>query len=103
MEKDRKLLYKEYVNKPQNQYGYGVANGDKDAASMLKISNIALEYGDVVYLVSDGISDYIQFANADKINSMTLEELKLASDEQDVILNKAYSDDKTIIRIRVGA
>ncbi len=102
IEKDRTLLYEQFVNKSDNEFGYGVVNGDENAVACFKISHIELKSGDVLYLATDGVSDYVQFARGDKMNKMSLEEIFAASDEQDRITNVKYSDDKTLVRIFVG-
>ncbi len=102
VEKDRKLLYEKYVNKSDNDHGYGVVNGDENAVECFKISHIELKAGDVIYLTTDGAADYIQFAKGAKLNNLSLEEILNASDEQDKLVNVKYSDDKAVIRIFVG-
>lgn len=102
LEKNRELLYSRFVNNPNEDYSYGVVNGDKRAVDCLKISHIDLIDGDVVYLVSDGISDYPLYCKAKKVDVMSLEEIYENSLNQDVEMKKPYHDDKAIVRIFIG-
>lgn len=98
-ERDRELLMERFVNCPENEFGYGVANGDPRAAQCFKISHIDLEYGDTVYLISDGLSNFIQYSDGKKINEMSIEQIMSRSAEQDYAIGAAHCDDKTIVRI----
>jgi serine/threonine protein phosphatase PrpC len=100
-EKNRELLAKEYINNINEPYGYGVVNGNKDAYHYFDTAYINLNRNDIVYLVSDGISDYIEYNKNQIINSMSLEQLVEESNKQDDIMNKPYYDDKAIIRIKM--
>lgn len=100
LEKNRKHLYDNYVNK-FNKYSYSVANGDNDSILNFDFSYLKLENNDIIYLVSDGISDYIQFLKSCFFVNKNLKEIVFESDEQDIILLKTYFDDKSIIKICV--
>lgn len=100
-EKNRDKLYHEYANK-DNIYGYSIVNGDINADINLDFSFIKLEKGDTIYLVSDGVSDYIEFARSKYFNNMTLDDMLCESDKQDKLLLKSHFDDKTIIRIHIN-
>jgi len=102
-EHDRELLMSDYVNIKKSHYGYGVVNGDENAISYFNISYINLDRSDKIYLVSDGISDLIQYAKAEEFINLSLEEMILKSNEQDILMNKPYYDDKTIIRILIDS
>ena len=102
-EKDRALLMQSFVNCPANAYGYGVVNGDERAKDCFRVSHLDLEYGDAVYLVSDGISDYIQYSPGQTVNALPVEELFVRSAQQDRTVGKLHSDDKTIVRIRIDS
>lgn len=101
-EKDRSLLASKFINISSSPYGYGVINGQKGVIDYIDISYINLEKGDTIYLVSDGISDFIQFAKPTLFNSLELEEIINLSNIQDDELNKPYKDDKTILRIKIA-
>lgn len=100
-EKERQLLVKQYINNPDCPYGYGVVNGDPRAVNYFNVSYINLDRGDVAYLVSDGASDFIEFNKNGYINSLSLAEIIEESTKQDIELNKASIDDKSIIRIAI--
>ncbi len=102
IENNRPLLYSDYVNKADNEYGYGVINGDEGAVDCLKISYIDIKSGDVIYLASDGVSDYLQYSNGARINKQTAEEIFEQSTEMDELTGKRYSDDKTFIKLTIG-
>lgn len=100
-EKQRDLLYSEYVNIKKSPYGYGVINGDKNAIDYFNISYINLDLGDVIYLVSDGVSDLIEYAKVSSYINLSLEEIIEESIIQDKLMNKPYLDDKSIIKISI--
>lgn len=102
VEQDRDLLQKAYVNNKKNEYSYGVVNGNDDNAESFVISHIDLEFGDVLYLASDGISDYIQYSNPKKINELEMTNIMNKSREFDSDIDKPYFDDATMIRIKIG-
>ncbi|MBO5711944.1 MAG: TIR domain-containing protein [Acholeplasmatales bacterium] len=100
-EKNRTLLAQQYVNNIDEAYGYGVVNGQENAHHYFTTSYINLNRNDIVYLVSDGISDYIEYNKNEIINNMSLEKIVEESNKQDDIMNKPYYDDKAIIRIKM--
>lgn len=106
VENDRDKLAAEYVNHTENRYGYGVINGEEQAAKFLRVSHIALEPGDVVYLTSDGLSDYVEFAESGSYLSQSVEELERSSladyaalRELENSVARDYDDDRTVIKI----
>lgn len=101
-ERERNLLYDEYVNIKSSPYGYGVINGDKNAIEYFNISYINLDLGDVIYLVSDGVSDLIEYKKVNDYIDLSLEEIIDESIIQDKLMNKSHLDDKTIIKICIG-
>lgn len=74
VETQRKKLYDELVCK--DDYGYGVVNGNVNAYKYFAVSHIRLEAGDVVYLMSDGISDAVMYGNPAKIADYSPSRLK---------------------------
>ena len=99
---DREYIVANFVNNPDNDYGYGVVNGEEGAKHYFNVSYINLENGDKIYLVSDGISDLIQYAKVENFVNCSLEELMDKSTKQDTLMNKPYNDDKTIIVINIS-
>ncbi len=100
IENDRYKLYSEYVNKPENPYGYGVVNGDKNAVKFFAVSRLELETGDEIYLTSDGASDFIKYGGISKISKYSLDAVMKKEDERRSSLGKR-NDDKAVIRIRI--
>ena len=100
-ERDRELLALQYINNKDEPYGYGIVDGNKDAHHYFNISYMNLDRNDIVYLVSDGVSDYIEYNKNDLINSLSLNQIIEESNKQDIIMNKPYFDDKAIIRIKI--
>ena len=100
-EKDRNKLINDFINNNISPYGYAVANGEEEASKLVNFNYIKLEESDVIYLTTDGASDLIQFYKNEFINRLTLHELITESNNQDLLLNKSYFDDKTIIRIKI--
>lgn len=101
VEKDRYKLNSEFVNKHENFYGYGVVNGDKNASKFFAPAHIELETGDEIYIVSDGLSDYIKYGDVSKISKCSLKQLMEKEDERRAALGKR-TDDKAVIRIKIN-
>ena len=102
VEKDRALLAERYVNVVESPYGYGVVNGQEGATQYFCVSHVELERGDTVYLVSDGVSDFVQFAKPSLFNELPLEEIIRLSEIQDDELHKKEHDDKSVVRIHIA-
>lgn len=118
VERDRDLLQQKYINKPDNSYGYGVINGDDNAVNFFNVGHISLEYGDTIYLVSDGIADYIRYCNPGVYADMTIDEIISAAvrledelykekrsrskneNDKNSAAEECPHDDMSIIRIR---
>jgi len=113
-EKNRMQLENIYINK-KYKYGYCVANGDPDAKDNLKTGYIKLEVGDIIFMCSDGISEYL--LNADPLdyknkpikeiflNGQRFKEeveIKKKNIDSDNQFEKIKYDDRTIIRIEYG-
>lgn len=101
IEKDRYKLYSEYVNKPENPYGYGVVNGDKGAVNFFAVSRFELETDDEIYITSDGASDFIKYGGISKISRLSLDAIMKKEDERRASLG-TRNDDKAIIRIKIN-
>lgn len=102
-ENSRELLYKKFVNKKDNPYGYGVIDGDPEALEYFNISYINLDRADTIYLVSDGISDLIEYCKPEIIENLSIDELVEESFRQDELFEKPFNDDKSIIRIKIDS
>lgn len=102
IEKDRERLQKEFINHPQNRYGYGVINGDPAAQEFFHVSHLSIQYGDSIYLMSDGVSDYIQYCNPSEYEKMSVKDILSEARKAFHELNgpEAFCDDMTLIRIR---
>lgn len=99
LETDRKRLYDEIVNQPQAPYGYGVINGNPCAVKYFDIGYLKIEKGDIVYLMSDGVSDYIEYNKVKTYKYQSLPHIIQGSNRQDEEMMKPYFDDKSIIKI----
>lgn len=102
IERDRALLQRDYINNPANPYGYGVINGNPNAVKFFKVGHLSLEYGDTVYLVSDGVADYIRYCDYGVYADKTVEEIISAAVElEERLRGKGCShDDMAVIRIK---
>ena len=98
---NREQMVKKYVNSLTEEYGYGVVDGQEGAINYFKVSYLNLESNDRVYLVSDGISDLIQYAKVENYINLDFDELIEASNKQDLLMGKPYFDDKTIVIIDI--
>ncbi len=104
VESDRKTLQREYINNVNNPCGYGVVNGDERAEKFFNVSHISLEYGDVVYLLTDGVADYVRYSSYSSYASLSAQEIidqavefegKDEHDDMALIVVKWKSDLKT--------
>lgn len=95
-ESNRKLLYDRYVNKPENEHGYGVINGNTDVSHFFKVASIKLNPDDVIYLMTDGIHDYFVDRYDESFNAMSIS----AIFEKQRKSSPLKLDDRTMIRIR---
>lgn len=100
-EQNRKELVERFVNSKTEPYGYGVVDGQESAINYFKVSYVNLESNDKVFIVSDGISDLIQYEKVDNFINLSLNEMIIKSNEQDILMDKPYFDDKTIIKIDI--
>ncbi len=99
LEQERALLYREYVNNPANLNGYGVINGQPDAAALLSVTSVDVRDGDEFFLFSDGMYEFMRDYPVSFIQGKTATELialqgKFYSDKK--------ADDRTIIRIQIA-
>lgn len=94
-EKDRKLLYDKYVNNPSNEHGYGVVNGDAGVSSFFFAASFKLLPGDVVYVMTDGIKDFLTERFVSGFNDLDLQEIFDMQKESSFSL-----DDRTAIKIK---
>lgn len=99
-ERQRKLLYDEYVNRPENKNGYGVVNGDPGVVSFFNVTMIDLQTNDTLYFVSDGIYPFIAAFPPAMYNDLSPEEI--------LSLHKKYYptdkklDDRAIIKVCIA-
>ncbi len=100
-ERDRHWLMRDFVNQKDNEHNYGVVNGDENANGCFRVSHIDIRQGDVIYLTTDGLADYLQFARAKELNAKSMEEIFEASQELDALMTGGIGDDKTLIRITI--
>ena len=100
VERQRKLLYDEYVNRPENKNGYGVVNGDPGVVSFFNVTMIDLQTNDTLYFVSDGIYPFIAAFPPAMYNDLSPEEI--------LSLHKKYYptdkklDDRAIIKVCIA-
>lgn len=104
VEKDRAVLHEKYVNVSSNPFGYGVVNGEEGVNAFFNVSHLRLEFGDILYFVSDGISDYIQYGDPEKYNKLSLDKIiEKAIAEKEALNGKGcHHDDICIIRAYWG-
>ena len=102
IESNRDLLIKQYVNNKENDFGYGLANGELNK-DLIQYSVIELNFDDVLLFTSDGASKYIEYARpVNSLITLPLEELINRSNEFDKNYMSNIIDDKSIIRVKIG-
>ena len=95
----KKYRYDNLCNHPKNHLSYTVYNGDEEVMNGLDYSFIDLHEGDVVFLASDGIGNYLRYEkNADLIKQ-SADEIIALSGKYDIPPYAEYEDDKTLIKL----
>ncbi len=100
VETDRRLLSHQYVNNANNEYGYCVMNGDSNAHKLLDVASIKLEKNDIIYMISDGLSDYVENSRLLLTSNLSTQQIIENSNMQEDNRGIVNRDDKTIIKIR---
>ena len=95
----KKDRYEIYCNHPENHLSYTVFNGDDVVMQGVEYSFIDLCRGDILFLASDGIGDYLKFEKTSDLKTQTAEEIIALSGEYDAPPYAEYADDKTVIKI----
>ncbi len=95
-ERERKTLYGEYVNKPENPHGYGIVNGDGNVESFFDVASIKLKLGDVIYIMTDGTYDFFWKHYDKSFDESGLYNIFRMQGEKE----KDKLDDRTMIRVR---
>ena len=95
----KKERYEKYCNHPENHLSYTVFNGDDEVMRGLEYSFIDIHKGDVLFIASDGIGDYLKYEKSSDIIKMTPCEIIDRSGEYDRPPYAEYADDKTVIKL----
>ena len=88
-----------YCNHPENPLSYTVFNGDDSVVTELDCSFVDLHAGDILFVVSDGIADYVKYEKSDILINQSPEQIILNSSDYDVPPYAEYADDKTIVKV----
>lgn len=91
----KQRIYDEVCNHLESDMAYGIFNGDPELAELLESSFTEIKAGDTIMLCSDGLAGFLQNEPAERILSMSTDEMLTASAPYD----KPYADDKAVIRI----
>ena len=91
--------YGEYCNHTENALSYTVFNGDDEVMAGISCSFIDLHKGDVLFIASDGISDYIKFEKSKDLIFQHPKQMIELSTKYDIPPFAEYADDKTVIKI----
>jgi serine/threonine protein phosphatase PrpC len=92
--------YALYCNHPENHLSYTVFNGDEVVMDGVQYSLIDLHDGDVLFLASDGISDYLKYEKAVDLILKSPEIIIEDSGRYDAPPFASYADDKTLIKLQ---
>lgn len=96
-EADRKMLNEMFVNK-SGTFAYGVFNGDDNVKSFFNPNFIDLVDNDVIYIMSDGVSDYILYENYDIFKALSIDDIFNNQAKMSNLRHSEY-DDMTLIKI----
>ncbi len=91
--------YASYCNHPGNHLSYTVFNGGDEVMSGLGYSFIDIHEGDVLFIASDGIGDYIKYEKIGDLISQSPDEIIARSGKYDIPPYATYADDKTLIKL----
>ena len=91
--------YALYCNHPENHLSYTVFNGDDVVMDGVQYSLIDLHEGDILFLASDGIADYLKYEKAIDLITKSPESIIEGSGRYDAPPFANYADDKTLIKL----
>lgn len=91
--------YAHYCNHPEGPLSYAVFNGSREAIDGLDYSFIDLCEGDILFLCTDGIANYLKYERNTTLSLQSPEEIISMSKKYDRPPFAAYADDKTLIKI----
>ena len=92
--------YALYCNHPENHLSYTVFNGDDVVMDGVQYSFIDLHEGDILFLASDGIADYLKYEKAVDLVFKSPESIIGDSVRYDAPPFASYADDKTLIKLQ---
>ena len=92
--------YALYCNHPENHLSYTVFNGDEAVMDGVQYSLIDLREGDLLFLASDGIADYLKYEKAIDLITKSPESIIEDSGRYDAPPFASYADDKTLIKLQ---
>lgn len=95
----KEIRYAEYCNHPEHDLSYALFNGDSSLVEAMEQSFIDIHPGDIIIFASDGVGNYIKYEKADKLKSVTPDEMTELSVVYDKPPYATYSDDKAVIKI----
>ena len=98
MNVSKDIRYSKYLNK-KIENGYAVFNGDDSAISVASSGSFVLEKDDVIILGTDGIKNYLKFADIDELRTYGVQKMLQDSSRYDIPPFAKYADDKVVIRI----
>ena len=92
--------YALYCNHPENHLSYTVFNGDDVVMDGVQYSLIDLHEGDILFLASDGIADYLKYEKVIDLVTKSPESIIEDSGRYDAPPFASYADDKTLIKLQ---
>ena len=92
--------YALYCNHPKNHLSYTVFNGDEVVMDGVQYSLIDLHEGDILFLASDGIADYLKYEKVIDLVTKSPESIIEDSGRYDAPPFASYADDKTLIKLQ---
>ncbi len=95
----KKDRYAIYCNHPENHLSYTVFNGDEVVMRGVEYSFLDIHEGDVLFLATDGIGDYLKYEKIGELKKRSADEIISHSGEYDAPPYAEYADDKTLIKL----
>lgn len=94
----KEKIYSSYLNK-NVENGYAVFNGDVSAISVADTGSFNLEKDDIVILGTDGVRNYLKYADLSELRIKDVKTMLKESQKYDSSVFSAYVDDKAVIKI----
>ena len=94
----RQIIRRDYRNKPNNKYSYGVITGEKEAEYFMRHGSIRLDEDDIVVVYSDGFSNFLSVPEfVDLLFQFNVKTFEYYVEKQSIVDYELFGKEKTLI------